>query len=398
MVDKIEQLREQFIETLKNRGSLGDPLLEAAFRAVPRHLFLPHLPPEVVYADSAIPVESNLSGITLSSCSQPSMIATMLAQLRLEPGQNILEIGAGTGYNAALMQFIVGDMGKVTTIEIDQHIASMAQDSLQRLGIGSKITLVQADGAMGYAPRASYDRILASVSVWDVPYAWKRQLKPDGILVTPIWLDTLQVCAAFHQMPDGALFSSENVPARFVSLRGPGAGPMMQRRVGTSSLLLTSTASRYFDTAALHMLLSNDVEVNHLGCTLTELDYWQSFVPYLMLNLPSGYHFALYDLINNMPVYSLTSPGFALISQTSACFVPYDGHGSAVGFAGSDAFVDLQNILSRWCEGVRSTADQLRLRLTPVAQGMPPVTTGQVYVRHDHVMHVWFASREASTL
>jgi protein-L-isoaspartate(D-aspartate) O-methyltransferase len=397
MSNNADFLREQLIDEMKRRGSLNDPLIEAAFRAVPRHLFLPHVPLEVSYADSAIPVEYSSSGIITSLCSQPSTIAAMLAQLRLEPGQNILEIGSGTGYSAALIQFIVGEGGRVTTIEADQSAANRARDSFQRLSLGSKITLVEADGALGYAPRAAYDRIIASAAIWDVPAAWVRQLKPAGILVCPVWLDSLQVSAALQRQPDGSLLSSENIPVSFPALRGPAAAPNMYRRVGSSPLILISSNSRSFDTAALHVLLSEDAEVNFLGYPLTRSDYWLGLMPYLMLNMPSGYRFALYELIQDNPVYNLDSAGFALIGQVSACFIPYDRDGSAVCFASSDAVVEMQAVVAQWHDEGRIGADRLRLRLVPVALGMPPTSTGRIYARYDHFLHICYSDEKVGT-
>jgi protein-L-isoaspartate(D-aspartate) O-methyltransferase len=385
----IEQLQNQLIDMMKQKGSLDDSRIEATFRAVPRHLFLPDVSPDLVYTDEALPIDRHQSGRVLSSCSQPSMIATMLAQLRLEPGHNVLEIGAGTGYNAALIQSLSGAESRVTTIELDKDMYNLARDNFQRLGVGSRINLVNADGAMGYAPRASYDRIIASVSIWDVPAAWKQQLKPGGILVAPIWLDSLQVSAAFRQQADGSLTSEENVPCGFVSLRGPAAGPNMYRRVETSALMLASFASARLDTAALHWLLSDDEETNYLGYPLTAADYWNGFLPYFMLNLPSGYSFGLYSLINDQPAYGLDDHGFALISQGSACFVPYRGLGNTMCFAGSDAFMVVQSSVAAWDDTGRVTADRLRLRLTPAQQGTPSAGKGRIYARHDHFLHVW---------
>src|SRR5215207_5816459 len=186
-------LNDALIDSLKRRGDLLDAHIEAAFRAVPRHFFLPNASLEDAYADDAIPVKRDDSGTVLSSCSQPAMIAGMLAQLRLNPGDNVLEIGTGTGYAAALMQHIVGKNGKVTTVELDQDLVRMATDNLQRVSLASKVNVVHADGSVGYAPRASYDRIIITASVWDIAPAWVTQLKANGLLVAPLWLDAIQV-------------------------------------------------------------------------------------------------------------------------------------------------------------------------------------------------------------
>src|SRR2546428_12794983 len=99
---------QALVDSLKASGCIRTPLVEAAFRAVPRHLFLPGTPLDLVYSDEAIPTK-RFDGATVSSSSQPAIMAFMLEQLQLEPGHRVLEVGAGTGYNAALMGHIVGE-------------------------------------------------------------------------------------------------------------------------------------------------------------------------------------------------------------------------------------------------------------------------------------------------
>lgn len=102
--------------------SITQSRIEAAFRAIPRHLFLPDIPLNEVYSDKSI-VTKTENGVPVSSSSQPAIMAFMLEQLGLDEGDQVLEIGAGTGYNAALMSYLVGPTGHVTTIEIEEDIA-----------------------------------------------------------------------------------------------------------------------------------------------------------------------------------------------------------------------------------------------------------------------------------
>src|SRR5262245_12703766 len=103
-------LHRDLVDSLVRRGAITDSRVEAAFRAVPRHLFLPEVSVAEVYRDQAIPTKM-LDGEAISSSSQPEIMATMLQQLELEPGSRVLEVGAGTGYNAALMSHLVGGNG-----------------------------------------------------------------------------------------------------------------------------------------------------------------------------------------------------------------------------------------------------------------------------------------------
>jgi len=387
------ELRQTLVSALKEKGELTDPRMESAFLAVPRHLFLPDLPLEKAYADEALPIKRDSNGMILSSSSQPSMMTLMLRQLRLRPGDNVLEIGAGTGYNAAVMQHLVGESGHVTAIELDQEIARQAVDHLQRAGVGD-VQIVQADGAMGYAPRASYDRIIATVGIWDVPEAWVKQLKPYGIIVAPIWLDAFQVSAAFTVQDDGTLYSSVNLPCGFILLRGMAAGPGVFMRVGGTALMVSSNAIDELDSAALQMLLSDDAETAHLSLSLKSSEYWHGFLPFLILNIPEGFVFAVYGVDDDQQVYGLSGHGFALIAQGSACFVPYQGQGESHCFGGADAFLALQQCLETWDTQGRPGSRRLRLRLIPKDRGVLAANEGKIYPRQHHNLHVWLDPAE----
>jgi protein-L-isoaspartate(D-aspartate) O-methyltransferase len=111
----------------------------------------------------------------------------MLEQLQIAPGNRVLEIGAGTGYNAALLAHLVGPRGTVTTIDVDEDITDQARAALKDTGY-PQVRVVLGDGALGYPGRAPYDRIISTVGAWDMPLAWLDQLAPAGRLVVPLRL------------------------------------------------------------------------------------------------------------------------------------------------------------------------------------------------------------------
>ncbi len=386
--NEAQALRQALVTTLKDKGELSDPRTEEAFLSVPRHVFLPDLPLEKAYADDAVPIKRDTSGVVLSSSSQPSMMALMLRQLRLRPGDNVLEIGAGTGYNAAIMQAIVGDSGKVTAVELDNDLVKLARDHLQHAGYGN-VLVVGADGAMGYAPRASYDRIIATVGIWDVPQAWIQQLKPNGILVAPIWLDAFQVSAAFTVQSDGTVFSRANLPCGFIHLRGIAAGPSVYMRVPGTALTLGSTEVNELDSVALHLLLSEDEETTLLSIPLKSSEYWHGLLPFLVLNIPEGLIFAIYAVDEQQQAYGIQGQGFALIGPGSAVFVPYQGQGETHSFGGADAFIALQDCVQHWDGQGRPGSKNLRVRLIPKDQPEPAIANGKLYHRHEHYLHAW---------
>ena len=172
----LAELRERLVTEVLATSGIRDERIAAALRDVPRHLFLPHLPPEEAYLDDAIVTKRDAEGQPISSSSQPAIMAIMLDQLDLAPGQRVLEIGAGTGYNAALISHIVG-----------RRAPWSASTSKPTWSTGPASTWPARvpgrhrggpDGAEGYPPGAPYDRVIATVGVSDLAPAWLTRPAP----------------------------------------------------------------------------------------------------------------------------------------------------------------------------------------------------------------------------
>ncbi|MFD2421137.1 methyltransferase, FxLD system [Amycolatopsis pigmentata] len=222
-----ESLRKNLVERLRvNEGVVGERVLDA-FGSVPRHLFLPGVPVDEAYEDLPIVIKRDGEGKPISSSSQPAIMALMLEQLALEPGLRVLEIGAGTGYNAALMHRLVSPGGEVVSVDIDADLVAGARENLDRAGYPG-VTVVRADGAEGRAERAPYDRVIATVGVWDLAPAWFDQLAPGGRIVVPLDLGGPQRSVAF-EAEDGHWASRSVLPCGFMRIRGSFAGPEQTR-------------------------------------------------------------------------------------------------------------------------------------------------------------------------
>src|SRR5580704_4055410 len=221
-------MRERLANRVVASHRIGSERVAAALYAVPRHLFLPELRPEAVYRDDAIVTKRDETGQPISSSSQPAIMAIMLDQLDLVPGHRVLEIGAGTGYNAALISHIVGPSGQVTSVDIDPELVATAREHLARAGFGD-VTVVCADGAGGDPEHAPYDRVIATVGVSDLAPAWLEQAASLARIVVPLDVHGTQLSTAFERaepaVPGGPWTSRSLAPCGFMRMRGSLAGP-----------------------------------------------------------------------------------------------------------------------------------------------------------------------------
>ncbi|MEU1631081.1 methyltransferase domain-containing protein [Streptomyces sp. NPDC020096] len=203
----LDELGRFLIET----GSMTSDWAEA-FAAVPRSAFLPPVMwPHDMETGRSVPVSkaddpagwqaaanSNSPIVTqwddgkhagmdpgelsTSSASAPAVVFRMLADLDPQPGDAVLELGAGTGYNAGLLAYRVGG-GNVVTVDVDPAVTSQARQALQSLGLS--VTVVTGDGLLGYPQRAPYDRLIATFGLRAIPGAWVEQTRPGGVIVAP---------------------------------------------------------------------------------------------------------------------------------------------------------------------------------------------------------------------
>lgn len=138
----------------------------------------------VTQVDDGHPAGPGLGGaMPTSSASSPVIVAVMLAALDAHPGHQVLEIGTGTGYNAALLAHRLG-AEHITSIEVDPDIAGQARQALSETDYG-EVRAVTGDGALGYRPDAPYDRTIATAAVHRIPYAWVAQTRPGGRILLP---------------------------------------------------------------------------------------------------------------------------------------------------------------------------------------------------------------------
>lgn len=239
--------RRALVREIEAYGALRDPAWRAAFAEVPRHLFVPsyYVPGPAgyerlwcgdpdparrdrwlrgAYQDAALATRVR-DGELLSSASQPSLMARMLEALDIDDGHDVLEIGAGSGYGAALLCHRLGDR-HVTTVDLDEEIAESARVHLA--AAGHRPAVIAGDGARGCPEHAPYDRIVATCELPAVPRPWLAQSRPGGRILAPLSTGLILLAV---QDPDHAEGRFLDTSAYFVPLRG-GAARAPHRRMG----------------------------------------------------------------------------------------------------------------------------------------------------------------------
>jgi protein-L-isoaspartate(D-aspartate) O-methyltransferase len=251
--------RWAMVRSIVAGGALSDPGWRAAFEQVPRHLFVPYYfvggydrlwceDPDPdrqarwlrgAYADGPLATRIR-DGELISSSSQPSLMARMLEELDIQEGHRVLEIGAGSGYNAALLAHRLGD-DAVTTVDLDPEITESARRHLAAAGYHPAV--ITGDGARGWPRRGPYDRIIATCTLPCVPQSWLEQCVPGARILAPFatGLIVLRVREAAHgKYAEGRFL---HTAAYFVPLRGAPVRPVRRphtravpRRVSESDL------------------------------------------------------------------------------------------------------------------------------------------------------------------
>jgi protein-L-isoaspartate(D-aspartate) O-methyltransferase len=270
--------RAKLADQLRTAGRAG-PAVEAGFRAVPRHVFLPQVHPAEAYQDAAVVIKSDADGLPVSAATQPAMMAIMLDQLGLAAGHRVLEIGTGTGYNAALIAHLVGDQGSVVSIDVDAELIGHARASLAAAGYGG-ITLACGDGAMGVPDHAPYDRIIVTAGAWDLPPQWLAQLAPGGRIVLPLSVRGIQLAAALERAGDRWV-STSACRCGFIRMAGAFAGPESVLALGPQpGLHAQAVDGPVPEAGALLEALSGPVAAQPTGlrgtaiAELAKLDLW----------------------------------------------------------------------------------------------------------------------------
>ena len=207
--DRYQAERERMVRDQIEARGISRPDVLRAIRSTPRHLFVPELLRPQAYQDRALPIGS---GQTIS---QPYVVALMTELLEPSKRQKVLEIGTGSGYQAAVLAALVGH---VFTIEIVPELAQSAAAVLERLGIRN-VTVRYGDGYQGWTEKAPFDRIVLTAAPPEIPQSLVDQLRPGGRMVAPVG-DSLfvQSLVVVNKLADGSVRKRSVIPVAFVPM------------------------------------------------------------------------------------------------------------------------------------------------------------------------------------
>ena len=330
-----QKYQQALVERLKKADIFKTPLIEEAFMKVPRHLFLPEEPLDKVYSDVAIVMKRGAEGQWTSSSSQPAIMAIMLEQLDLKPGQRVLEIGTGTGFNAALIASVVGPSGNVVTVDIQPDLVQHARERLDIAGYDWVQTVI-GDGGYGYPEGAPFDRIILTVGSDVITPSWREQLAPSGLLVLPFAIVGPQNSVAFEKQGE-ELISVDIKPCGFMPLQGTFAVTQPVRtQIGPDPrLILISEPARALPVGAdtLATWLSQEGQDWATGVTVARYELEWGFSPWAGLHESQASQqtsllatlAAMGDLADQNLIPSLAGVGGEWKAMYSAVIIEPDG-------------------------------------------------------------------------
>jgi protein-L-isoaspartate(D-aspartate) O-methyltransferase len=189
--DYVDQRRRMVERHLRGRGISDERVLQAMAH-VPRHLFVPVSQQPSAYRDRPLPIGLD------QTISQPYMVACMTEALRLRPGDRVLEVGTGSGYQTAVLAEMAAE---VWSIERHPELAHAAEELLKRLGYVN-VHVIVGDGSLGHPEEAPFDAILVTAAAPQVPAALREQLAVHGRMVIPIRADHADDCRSIERLPD----------------------------------------------------------------------------------------------------------------------------------------------------------------------------------------------------
>lgn len=270
--EKVHSLQETLIEKAEAflDGKSLPTAIQDAFFNTPRHNFMPRFQDgtpglwtesdneallqylDTLYTDQPYCIFRNEKGETTSTISQPSLVLFMLDLLDLHPGQSVFELGGGSGWNAALMGQLVGDKGKIISIEIESALASNAKRALSLLG-AKNVSYICGDAYSEISKHESFDRGTFTASAWELPPFFFDKIKEDGLLLFVLKFTDETDLLILLRKKNGYFFSEFHFPCRFVPITGSISNRMSQTQSKEEHAFFDTIRTRNIDPEDLNL-------------------------------------------------------------------------------------------------------------------------------------------------
>ncbi len=208
---KYQTALNDLINYLKNSRFLNDKNVEDAFRNIPRHEFVPESELDYAYNNEPLLIKNK------QTISQPGVVSRMTEWLDVRKGQKILEIGTGSGWQTAILSYLVGE-GTVYSVERYSELVKFAQENLKKLNIDN-VHVILGDGSVGFAKESPYDRIIITAACTEIPLPLIEQLKEGGLIIAPVG-DSSQSLVLLQKTSKGIIEIKNESHYVFVPLRG----------------------------------------------------------------------------------------------------------------------------------------------------------------------------------
>jgi protein-L-isoaspartate(D-aspartate) O-methyltransferase len=335
-------------------GFIQSKEVKSAFLTTPRHLFLPEVDLKEAYTDGSV-ITKQIGIVPTSSSTAPSLMASMLEILHLKKGLKVLEIGTGTGYNAAILAKLVDDPENVFSVDIDKDTIKEAGQNLLKIGCGD-ITLRCVDGADGLPQYAPYDRIIVTASVKTIPQPLVDQLKVGGIIVLPIWFNGTQIAPSLQKQKGGSFIGTSTMIGGYMELRSKSY------QKAASKLLVCSENPSLFKESEVISLLKKSYKEKALPFSGILPPRASNFYVFLALHEPKSVEIFLDDNIKGLN-FGDSAAGIVDLKNNSACLFTRDN--KLLVYGNDGAHQKMLKHLKLWDELKRPFVDRLQLFYYP---------------------------------
>ena len=323
-------------------------------------------------------------------------MAIMAGQLRLEPGMSVLEIGSGSGYNAAILSELLEGEGKIVTVDIDSTLVDDARQHLSAAGYKA-VEVVCCDGSTGYSDAAPYDRIIVTTGAHDVSSHWMDQLNDGGVLVAPLWFKGFSLSVALRKHAAGLLGLSV-APCIFIPMRGAwqrreGYCPIEGNSGQVQSMLIGLDWPEQIDLAKVGDLLgSGEGKLRDTGRSLAGQFITQNLLSGLFLSLTT--HPGVFTLLPTDGHAPFHTPGYGLFTSDleSAAIINDKFPDQALVYGNGSAHSELLELLDHWDGLGHPSIRDLRVQ---VLHEKPTAVSDRSWIIPKQSEYTWLLSWDA---